>query len=608
MDCKPNQRQGGSAAQFLIGLLALVSAASCSRQVAWQPVRDWEHVREEVLAVEPLFRLPTPDHIGARLAYIHAGDAGRRLCVVELAGGRKQTVPTTNEVSQVFGWSPDDRYLAFAQAAPTTPPGSGAEKAESASAAWVTLWDAVTGAVERVGTNDAVIEGNVAWLGTNQFFLSRHKSGADYTEKFIVDWDTRREMKVRNYVSEFTLVPSNTAVFFQAGNLRSCPLDTTNYPAIQSFSHFAPDEFDAMRWLRHRAGTGTFLFCARRTNSNWRLLFEFDPGPQRLTQLTSEDTYNGQCLGQGFAYVGNTNNVFYLALRPAEASGRTNLFTGGSVVTYAASADGERVYAIAAEGMEPPGVWEYDVPQRRLRKLVSAQERPWTAARLIPVEERRVRSPDGFEVPYFVLAPRAAAGGEAGADGRRHPVVLYLPPSTWQFQRGFEQQSQLFANLGFWFVAVNYRGCDGYGRDYAARKSTPEAAADAQAVLAEVTQNPGVDGERVFLASGSDGGAVAWELLRTTTARWQGVIVDHPPGGPGAGWPAAGALPPVLLISGDGDRYLPGLRSFADWAATNRVSVSLLVQTNTGHMTWRMDQIREAERRATDFCRQQLTH
>ena len=550
----------------------------------------------EITASQSVFRSPVPDHSGKYLAYIQAIGPGRRLFFYDLAAGQSQQVPTTNEVSQVFGWSPDERYLAFDQAPPLTP-----RPDDTQTAAWLTLYDRQTGSVQRLGTNIDVLEDGAAWLGAHTLFYSAHNLGSNYTEKFIIDLDTATTRKVRNYVSDFVLTGSNTAAFFKNGNLQTCRLDTTNYPPVEPLSTFPPKMFDLIRWLQYRADTGTFLFCGRQTNSQWRCLYEFDPRTKHLKQLTTRGTYNGQCLGGGFAYVGNISNEFYLALRPAEAKLATNLFHGGNVITYAASADGSQVFAVASQNTEPPSLWDYDVAQGRLRQLVSGQPQPWRHARVIEPGPRWIKSFDGLVIPYFVLPPAALAGNQHSP--KKFPVMLYLPPASWQFQRGFDQPAEFFANLNCWYVAVNYRGGDGYGRKYGEMNNLNDAAKDALVVLAKIAANTNADASRVTLISESNGSDVLMRLLKNSTNHWRGVILQHPEMEELQDGPPTNC-PPLLIVAGELERSRSLLEEFTDVAQGSGIPAQLILQQKTGHDVWSTDQIRDELKAEWRFVRQ----
>jgi len=281
--------------------------------------------------------------------------------------------------------------------------------------------------------------------------------------------------------------------------------------------------------------------------------------------------------------VGNPNNHFYLAVRPGDASAATNLFGRGSLDHYSVAPDGERIYAVASLGVEPQGIWEYNVTNRVLRRVVDGLKTPFVATQLVEPLEFRVKSFDGLEIPCFLFRPvGASALSSSNARRTKHPVVIYLPPPTLQFQRAFQGESQLFANLGFYFVAVNYRGCDGYGRNYAALKSTTDQARDVLAVYETLVKEPGVDARNVFLYAVCGGEGSLEELLTQSPRLWRAVAVRH-------GVLAAfenfepRKLPPMLLTIGDQDLSTGWRERFETWAHENHVETELLVHPNSDH-------------------------
>jgi dipeptidyl aminopeptidase/acylaminoacyl peptidase len=531
-----------------------------------------------------------------------------------LATLESRCVQTSNEVSQVFGWSPGDRYLAFAQVAPVLLEAA-RRKETFVNETWVTIYDAETGSSERVTANVGTVEGSFAWLSTNEFFFSSSPIGKDYAEKFVSDWPGGTRRKVFNYVGDFVLTSPSTAAFVQKGNICTCRIDAAKYPPIEPLSAFRQDDFDSLRWLRYSERNGEFLFCGRPKGSNWRYLFEFEPKAKRLAQLNNEDTYNGQWLecGDGYAYVASRDNHFSLVLHGRSGYANTNLFTGGSVVNYTVAPSGDRVYVTASLGIEPQGIWEYDARPGTLRRLVDGQRKPFVAARLVEPQEFRVKSLDGLEVPCFLFAPASLSSATAreakhtGALGSgRHPLVIYLPPPSWQFQRAFEQQSQLLANLGFYVLVVNYRGCDGYGRNYSEPPRTAAASDDILAAYAKVVKAAKVDRRNVFLLSNSGGGSLAFDLLSQHPDMWRGAVLDHPSGWSGRETGQGQKLPPMFIISGDQDRFLASLQQFRSWAETNEASVQLLVHTNCGHMNWKTAEIADAQVRVAKFLLSRL--
>lgn len=578
-------------------LLALAAAAGCSRSEPAPKLTS--PAIDEITAVQPGFRAPVPAPSGKYLAYIHAIGPGRRLYLYDLHAARTRMIPTTNEVTRIFGWSPDERYLAFAQQPPIL-----VGTNNPADAEWLTVYDLENDSQQRADTNTDVIEEGATWLGPRSLFYSLRHLDPDYPEKFIFDPVAQSRRKVFNSLTDFVLAGSNTAVFFKDGNLQSGPVDSPHYQTATAVSHFPPGRFDEFRWLQYRPETGTFLFCARATNSQWRCLYEFNPAAQELKQLTTRGTYNGQRLGGGYAFVGNTNNEFYLALRPADPKLATNLFLGGSVVTYAAAADGGHIYAVASLKTEPPSLWIYNVNQRILRRLVPGLTRAWHAARLIEPRPKWTHSFDGLTIPYFIVPPADLLRNPHSTN--RYPVALYLPPPTWQFQRSFDLPAQCYANLDYWFLAVNYRGGDGYGHAYSQQHDTEAAAKDALVALGKLGAAPNVDLQRVVLIGESGGTQVLLELMQSQPKQWRAAVLRHAPAGTlaDAGLPAT--CPPLFLVVGDLEPSLNGIKDFRDIARTAGVHAELFVEYRTGHEVWGTDQIRDSMEAELDFVRRAM--
>jgi dipeptidyl aminopeptidase/acylaminoacyl peptidase len=553
-------------------------------------------VLREITSVEFELGSLTPDPGVTRLAFVHATETGRGLSILDLPTQRRTVLPLTNEVTQVNGWSPDGRWLAFVQSAPPRA-GDGAGPRPS----WVALWDAQTGALRRLTGHEWLAENYFFWLTTNTYFYASREPGQPAAGLYLGDLEHGPGAKIGNFLPELVVLATNRAASGYRGEIVAFALqplppadallqDTAR--VIEPLSDFSTNGFDAIKWLRYRPETGQFLFCARATNSTWRHLYRYDPATRQLDRLSDEDTYNGQWLQQGrsWAYVVNTNGAFQLAVRPAERAGWTNLFTGGGVVNYTVAPDGERLFATASLGGEPHGLWEYDVRTRALRPVLTGAGTPFAVARYVPPDGFTVKAADGLEVPCFVLRPPGAAEAPAG---KRFPAVVYVPPASSQFQRAFDERSQLLANLGCYFLAVNYRGCDGYGRDYASRGDPAQAADDVWRARERLLENPQVDPQNVFHCTISAGAEVTFNLLANHPGAWRGVVLDKPSFCRTEGWGEPGKLPPFLVIAGGADPGYASVRAFERWAAEQDVRVRTVVHTNAAHFTFKVAERRD---------------
>lgn len=519
--------------------------------------------------------------------------------ILNVTNGNALAVQTSNEVSQIFGWSSDDRYLAFAQVSPELPPESRRDGTYR-NPTWVYVFDHADGSVARLTMNGAVLESAFVWLGASNCFVAVSPIGKDYTQKFVLDWPGGNRRQVYNYVTDFTLVSSNEAAFVSKSNIWECVLDSPKYPSVRQVSHFGTNLVEGIRWLRYDSHNREYYFCAYINGSNWRYFYHLENSGFR--KLTSVDTYNGQLLeGEScFVCVENVSNRFTLAIHGPASDEHTNLFGGGGVISYAAAPRAGKVFAIGSTNNEPQAIWEYSLETKMLRRRVSGVDGKLASFSYAPIEEARFRASDGTMIPYFYLpAQRALAGGRKA---RLQPLVVYLPAPTWQFQAMFELQSQMFANLGYNYVAINYRGCDGYGRDYARQINSVLAADDILEILKELATTRAFDKRHVFLFSQSGGAEIVRQLLLTSPGTWTGAILDHP-----AGWPQmpgwqGDVFPPLEIFSGDQDRFLPSIEAMKRWANTNRLRVNINVQQQCGHQNWKMREARTIFRRMFEFC------
>jgi dipeptidyl aminopeptidase/acylaminoacyl peptidase len=444
------------------------------------------------------------------------------------------------------------------------------------------------------------------WLNERTCVFSVDSDDEELRANYWMDVETRALERVSDSLHDFVKMSEQKAAYVKEKNIWTFELTPSGdvpkkwgRPRQEKVSDFKAGDFDSLRWLRYSPENGCFLFCARQKNSAWRYLFRFDPRNKELTQLTHEDTYNGQWVdgGRGFAYVGNTNNSFFLALRCSLPHGRTNIFTRGSVANYVIAETGDRVFATASLGIEPQGIWEYDLRTGDLRTVLPGTTRSNVVCRWVEPQECRTVSFDGLEIPYFMISPvrpMATNGIQVSTTttiGAKHPIIFYLPPQSYQFQRSFEARSQMMANLGFYFVAVNYRGCDGYGKAYSDLDDPTGAAKDVLAVVDEVCKLRSVDAGNMFLWTSSSGSAAAFELLAVAPERWRGAALISPTSWHDDARFRPKGFPALLFTTGDQDGALPSLQEFKTWAANNGIEAKFVVVRDSGHITFNAAQV-----------------
>jgi predicted esterase len=542
------------------------------------PQSEIQAVANEILTIGGLYRGPEVTSDLSELIYCRSMPGGRGITKVNLKTGEESLFDHPYEISRVFGYSPDGRYLVFRDIY---------KKVER-----VLLLDRSNNKLTPI-TENYRLPTEVAWMTTNSFacIYRNEKGGGGAISRITISNDTQVAQRqiTQRAVSSITPLSDRWVAYIDEGNFWRHDFDSGETEQLSKMSQAVlsslrnptqPPKNDFL-YLNASRDNGQFLFCSS-LESNWRSLFRFDPSVKpsgKLEQLSvgDEHCYSGKWIerGRGYAFVGNLTNHFYLAVRPADPAGKTNLFQGGHVFGFTVSDDGEKVFATASKGIEPPGVYEYDIPTRSLR-LVSGQTNLLsTTATLLPRTERWVKSFDGLQVPYFVTEPK-------NFDKKlKYPLVLTTPPEGMQYFNSWEPFAQFFANIGAFHVAINPRGCDGYGKHYATRDLSI-AYKDAYAVYKRLRWNRNIDFSRVYLIGGSSGSITMNLLVEKYPGRWAGNILIS--GGPPPRNLPVEQQPRYLLYTGRKDRreILDIAAEFVSWSQTNGVWATAL-SGPTGH-------------------------
>lgn len=559
---------------------------------------QYTNILDEMMSVEVISRPPVPSSSGELLVNIRNGRHGRGISLIDLKTLGKRSLDFSNDIRRVGGFSPNGRYLEFEQRPSqfrrVLKETQDRPLEEDRDEAWVTLLDLKNFATMRVTTNREVNERSFIWLDYSSYAFCSDSDDPEHQGIYVGSLTAKTTRKVGPLLGDIVRMTESKVAFIKNNNIHSFEM-SSGIPgaAVNDLSDFPEGSYDLLRWLRYSPETQHFLFCARPTNSIWRYLFEYDPQTRTTKQLTDQDTYNGQWLTSGgFAYVGNSNNNFYLAIRPREADKRTNLFIRGSVANYTVSSHGEKLYATAAQDIEPQALWEYNIDKQRLRQVTRGILHPLKASTLITPKEFRAKSFDGLEVPYFIFPPRQRETDKKDR-GRQSPVVIYIPPRTFQVQRVFDPRAEILANLGFYFVGVNYRGCDGYGSLYASKADAVDGAKDVLAVYREVMRNPLVDKENVFLMTSSYGSTITFEVLILAPDLWRAAAFMHPQAPSIERLPKN--LPPLYLRTWKSDPHLHNLIKLKEWADSNGLEMILQGNTADEHIDYSTLNARERQ-------------
>lgn len=449
----------------------------------------------------------SPD--GSELAYPRSTQGGRALFLMDVKTGKTTKITNAFEAYHVYAYSPDGTRLLFSdfqrpgnnRLMVLPRPGAAAKPIEKGTFA------------------------NTAWIDDNQLCFTDEKQ----QHARVLSMDGPESTTTNTFRLEsgtHGITPNGPEMFTVISDLGIHLLswrEGIKKMIFQNTNKVGPAWNDSypLMWLRYCPGTSNYLFSSW-DQSNWRHLFclkKDENNHWAASQIsdTNDHVYNAQWIqnGKGFAYIGNQTNHLFLAVRPANPHDATNLFVGGHVFGYTVSQDGAKLYAIASTGPEPLGIWEYGILDHHLRYVGGRAE--LSAAISIPREEHWVKSADGVNVPYYVSKPRNFK------ERYKYPVVISAPPEGLQFFRAWEIYSQFLANIGVYFIAVNHRGVDGYGKHYSELEGAP--ASDIETVYEQVMKMPGVDKDRIYLLAHSAGAEVICQTIEHFPGHWAGAII-----------------------------------------------------------------------------------
>lgn len=203
--------------------------------------------------------------------------------------------------------------------------------------------------------------------------------------------------------------------------------------------------------------------------------------------------------------------------------GSVEMVDAAPVGTQELATVGRHLYVTGGDFEESSGLWDLNVDKGRWTQLLpdgssSREQRP--------VRSELRRTDTG--VPFVYYEPERN-DIQAPLNDRPGLILDIHGGPTAYAKRGLRATTQYFAQSGFAFASVDYRGSVGYGATY--RRSLNGHygefdVADIQAVARYLIQTGEVDSDRVFVRGGSSGGLTA--ILAGEDHIFAGVIAHYP--------------------------------------------------------------------------------
>lgn len=542
--------------------------------------------------------------------YIHRLKSKNELCRLNLATHKTTSVPIGRSVQNLFDWSPVGRYLLIKTEDDNYEPTA---KGGYAKPEWLLMLNRDDGKIIQITKKKMLISNYAVWLNDDSFLystlpiadpqagvtvhLGSISNGIFQSQELPLPEDAMAAMSSR---SKLCSGYGKTAIAY-AGDSGIKVLDlhsglTTPIPALSN------EHFSGFNWLTWSPETRRLMFCATKTGESYRNVFAYDAGQETVERLSSVHSYNGQWLeqGKGHAYVGNVNNDFYMSITPHGGDGETNLFTNGFVERYTVSSSGDYLVALATTNAEPRGLWQYDFAAKRLSCLSPGEQVTFKHTKIVEAGSLNVRASDGLGVPCYVFPPADLVATN------KYPLVVYVPPRTGQAIRGYEMRPQLLSNLGFYYISVNYRGCDGYGGSYSKLWNEEKAVEDVHEVIQQFSKQLQCDTQRVFAVSASAGSVVLQKLLGKYPALFRGAVFVGPTAWNLDEFAASGRLPRLFVSVGRNDPAFGFVQSLEDWTKLHSVPATYQYLPNHAHFDPDISKRIEQERAVAEFLLKNL--
>ena len=229
------------------------------------------------------------------------------------------------------------------------------------------------------------------------------------------------------------------------------------------------------------------------------------PDGEGLHQLTStgHDVFQFEWspIGRTMAVIFNRNGAFDLALVDVETGAVSDLHRGmGMHSTPKWAQDGSFLTFEHESPLDPPELYRLDIPTGQVTQLTFSNPPALQRNRKVLPEIVSYKSFDGLEIPAFLYTPEHPNG-----------AAIVYPHGGPKDQYGFiwDELAQYFTAKGYYYLAPNYRGSTGYGRQYERANYDNWGVGDTQDCLHAARYLRGfkeIRPESIGIAGGSYGG------------------------------------------------------------------------------------------------------
>lgn len=194
----------------------------------------------------------------------------------------------------------------------------------------------------------------------------------------------------------------------------------------------------------------------------WEQIYMVRPNDHGLHQLTNtgEDVIQFEWApdGRKMAVISNRNGAFDLSLVEVETGSITDLRSGIGIHSNPNWAtDGSFVTFEYESPLLPPDLYRLDLSNRQVTQLTFSNPPALERNKKIIPEIISYKSFDGLEIPAYLYRPEKPNG-----------AAIVYPHGGPKDQYGYywDELAQYFTAKGYTYLAPNYRGSTGYGKQF----------------------------------------------------------------------------------------------------------------------------------------------
>jgi dipeptidyl aminopeptidase/acylaminoacyl peptidase len=244
-------------------------------------------------------------------------------------------------------------------------------------------------------------------------------------------------------------------------------------------------------------------FIAQETEHDELYLIKSDGEGMRQLTKTGHDVsqFNWSPDGNQLAVIFNRNGAFDLSLIEVESGSVSGLRSGTGIHSNPNwSGDGSFITYEYESPLLPPDLYRIELQSGQVTQLTFSNPLAMQRNKLVLPEIVSYKSYDGLEIPAFLYRPAKSNGA----------AILYPHGGTTdQYGFAWDELAQYFVAKGYTYLAPNYRGSTGYGKQFERGNYHDWGVGDTQdclhgAKFLRGTQGLGTD--RIGIAGGSYGG------------------------------------------------------------------------------------------------------